>query len=649
MKREHFLIMVALFFCHYGFGQDQTNFTQFYLNPYLINPSYAGIDGRTSIALTYRKQWATIKGGPVISNLSFHSPLSKRTSLGLSITSDERGLLSNTGAMLTFGYNIPLSPTSFFRFGISGGASSNTVDLEPLMALNDPALANILDNNMSLQGNAGLSFHLNTFHMGVSFPVIFQPSYIAVDDFNITEVKPFESIIFHFSNRFYFNNDRYIFEPYAVYRMTKELPHQYEVAGILHLNHVLWVGSSYKDDYGISALGGVKIKNSLAIGAAYGLATSGENELNSPTYEITLGMLLGKKKKEIPMYSFVDTEKAKVKKGTGKSASEQLAAKKRQEELIAKKKQVDAENKKKEEAAAVAAAKATAQHQAEEAAKQQEARNTEIIAAQQIASNQTAVKPKETTSPPPVTTQPDVVKQQEVAKQQEAAKQQELARQEEVRKQQVAQEQERKRQAEVLLIAQQDAARKQKEEQARQQQQQQKQPDPVVVVPPQQDPIYTSTIKQDSVVVTHKPRFGQIDESMEVLRIDVTEHNEEDELERLSRIKLHQQDPDESHDGTVVHPNSERHEYVKKGTHKQELQDSNYLVSGVFKGEKQAKEFTQGLEKMGFSANYGHSTEKKVWYVYLVKTNNINVIRQQRDKFRQMKIFRDAWIITVTP
>src|SRR5688572_24064150 len=114
MKREHFLIMVALFFCHYGFGQDQTNFTQFYLNPYLINPSYAGIDGRTSIALTYRKQWATIKGGPVISNFSFHSPLSKRTSLGLSITNDEKGLLSNTGAMLTFGYNIPLSPTSFF-------------------------------------------------------------------------------------------------------------------------------------------------------------------------------------------------------------------------------------------------------------------------------------------------------------------------------------------------------------------------------------------------------------------------------------------------------------------------------------------------------------------------------------------------------
>jgi type IX secretion system PorP/SprF family membrane protein len=660
MKREHFLILVVLFFCQSGFGQDQTNFTHFFLNPYLINPSYVGVDGRASLSITYRKQWATIKDGPVLGNVTFQSPLSRRVSLGLSITDDKRGLLANTGAMLTFGYNIPLGPQSFFRFGISGGVATNTVDVEKLADLNDPAVANILENNLSVQGNTGISFHLHTFHAGVSLPVIFQPAYFSQDAFSVTEIKPFENIIFQFSNRFYFNNDRNIFEPYAVYRMSQNLPAQYEIAGIIHLSHVLWFGGSFKEDFGISALGGVKIKNALAIGASYGLKTSGDNELNSPTYEISLNILFGKHRKEIPMYSFVDTEKEKIKKGTGKSASELLAEKRRQEELIAKKKQMD-----------------LAKKQEEELAKQQQ---QQVLAQQQEPVDQVV---------PPVT-QPQVT-QQQVAQQQAAQQQAEVVRKQQAeallvqqqlaaRKQQeevVRKQQEevvRKQQEEVVRKQQEEVARKQQEEVARKQQEEvvrkqqaeavkqqeellarkqqeelaKKQANPVVVQQ-QPDPVYTSTIRQDSIMLKHKPRFTQIDESMEVLKIEITEHNDEDELERLSRIKLHQQDPDESHDGQVVHPNSDRHEYVKRGKHKQELDDSNYLVTGVFKGESQARNFTEGLAKLGFTANYGHSSEKKVWFVYLVKTNNINVLRQQRDKFRKMKIFRDAWIVTVTP
>jgi hypothetical protein len=49
---------------------------------------------------------------------------------------------------------------------------------------------------------------------------------------------------------------------------------------------------------------------------------------------------------------------------------------------------------------------------------------------------------------------------------------------------------------------------------------------------------------------------------------------------------------------------------------------------------------------MNFNADYGHLTVKNLWYVYIVKTSDINEARAARDKYRQMKIFKDAWLLT---
>ncbi len=627
MKREHFLWLILLIPLHVC-AQDQTNFTQFYLNPYLINPSFAGIDGRASLIVTYRRQWATIKDGPQIANATFHSPISRRVSLALSATNDKKGLLDNSGLMLTFGYNVPIAQQSSIRFGISGGISSNSVDLEKLMALEDPAIGNLLDNNLSILGNAGISFHLNTFHAGVSLPVIFEPSYFSYDAFTITEIKPFQSLIFHLSNRFYFNNDKNIFEPYFIYRMASNLPQQFEVAGILHLNHVIWVGGSLKQDYGISALGGIKLKNTLAIGASYGLKTTGDNELNSPTYEITLGLLLGKqRKKEVPYYSFVDTEKEKIRKSTGKSASELIAEKRRQDEINRKKQQEELARKRQEEEAAKRKAE-------EEARKQQQEQARQDALARE---NQTRQQADAQRAEQERAEQERLQREAEARRQQEALATQQ--REEAIRRQR---EEEARRRAQL--------AAQQEEERRRQQQQQQTQtvvtqtrPEPE---PVQTDPTYSSTIREDSIVIKHKPRFGHIDSSLEILKIEITEHNEEDELERLARLRLHAADPDEHHEGDA-HPNAERHEFAKRGTHRQELAAADYVVAGVFAQDQSARQFADGLKKLGFKAEYGHSTEKGVWYVYLHQASDINAARAERDKFRKMKMFRDAWLLTV--
>ena len=490
------VVLAIFFFSMAAQAQDQTNFTQFYINPYLINPSYAGIDGQPALSIIYRKQWMTIDGGPTIANFSLQGPISPRASWGLSVTNDSKGLLNNSSLLLTFGYNIPLSEHSFVRFGISGGGTWNTVDMARLESLSDdPALKNILDNNASLTGNAGISFHIKSFQLGASMPTIFAPSYLSPDAFSITEVEPFRSLIINASNRFYFADDKFVFEPYALYRMNGDLPPQFEVAGVLHLNHVVWLGGSYKEDFGISAVAGIKLKNMLAIGGSYTLQNSGVNELNSPSFEVSLNYLLGKRKKDAPLYSFVNTVKEKEKKPARKSASELLAEKRKAEEAARKQKQEELARQKKEE---------------EEARKK---------------ADELARKAREEEA--------------------ERARQEELARQE--------------------------AARNN---------------------PP---PVDTTTV---ATVVTPPVIEG-------------------------------------------------RHETFKRGGHPKELPSGEYIIAGVFSSEANALRYTNGLKQLGYVTNYGFLTQKQLWYVYIHHSTDINQAKDQRDKYRKLRMFKDAWLLTV--
>jgi len=540
MKQRTLLVLLILLTCSlHVVGQDQSNFTQFYLNPYILNPSYAGIDGKTAVSLIYRKQWSGIDGGPSIGNFSLHTPVNPKLSTGISFNNDKRGLLNHSTFLLSFGYNIQLQKTSFLRFGVSAGGNWNTVKWDQITELNDTRLgASLLDNHASLAGNAGMSFHGKTFHFGVSIPNIFSPSVASPDGFNVSEVKPFQSLIIHGSNRFYFAENKHVFEPYAVYRLNSGIPSQYEVAALVHLNHTIWFGGSFKEEFGISALGGIKLQNILAIGASYSLPSSGENQLASPSFEISLNYLLGQHKKGTLVYSFVDTHLTKKKKHKpgAHSASEAIAQKRREEEQAKKKMSASELAKKREEEAAAKRREAEelAKHQAE-VQKRIEERKHEVVVAKPLP------------------------------------------------------------------------------------------PDP----------------KQDTAV-NHNPRFRQ---EMNVPAQPMEGHHEH-EKEQISRLEVHAEDPTEHHN-EEGHPHAERHEFVKRGNHQSELPVSDYVVGGVFRSEPNAKHFSEGLDKLGFDTHYGHLTEKNLWYVYVIQTDDINKARAERDRVRKMKILRDAWLLTV--
>lgn len=312
-KIPAFIIMTLwLSFSHQANGQDVSNFSQFYFNPSLLNPSFTGIDGQAAAFLSYRRQWVGIEGAPAVSQFSFQAPNPKRIAIGLNTSQDKRGPVSTSSVLISTGYNIPLSKEVYMRFGMSFGAGFFRTDINSLkfsLIAADPVLTNLLQSDIQLLANAGISIHSRSFHVGLAVPHLFQSEYLATNSFTVGAFKPLDQLIIHGSYRYYLNNGQFLFEPYVNYRLNKTLPSQIEVAGVLHLKNLVWMGSSYKQDFGISGLMGFKFSQTMALGYAYSMKNTGINELASPSHEVQLGFLFGTRLRNIPAYSFVNSEK----------------------------------------------------------------------------------------------------------------------------------------------------------------------------------------------------------------------------------------------------------------------------------------------------------------------------------------------------
>jgi len=643
MQKSKCLILFFLVsFCRLTFAQDTGNFTQFFFNPYSLNPSFAGIEGRGALFAAYRKQWSGIEGSPTIANLSYHGPVGQRLSLGVNVANDKRGLLTNSGALITLGYSIPLGEASSLRFGISGGGSWNTVDLNKLQSQNtgnDPALNNLLNQSASVIGNAGLSLHIKSFHIGAALPNLFTPTYVSEDAFTVTEVKPFEAVVIHASNRFYFADNKHIFEPYAVYRINNGLPSQYEFAGVLHLSHVVWLGGSYKQDFGISGLGGIKINNKFALGASYTLKNSGENELNFPSYEIHLSILTGSSKskskskntKTMPTYSFVNTEIPK--KTRTELMNDNYAA------AIAKADK--AFGTKNYELARLDYYEAQKFKPSENYPKTKIAEIDKLLAYDsklKMANNELAAKKYE-----------QALADYEAASAINPNEQYPKDKIAEIKALLVPKSIEAdgdKRYRDAITKGDLAMASKNYEE-AKLSYNEALKIKPTEVYPKlqiteaQKAIAYQSNIRKADSELSTKSYVQALTDYQTASELFPDEQYPKDQIAKINALLA----TTTVEKAPVVVP--ERHETVKRGVNAQELKPGNYVIVGVFGAVANAKNLTRQIVESGLNANYGFLTEKKLWYVHIFTGNDINTTRTERDKYRQQPMFKNAWLLTV--
>lgn len=276
-------------------AQQPQVYNQFFMNPYMYNPAYAGVEGHAAVFVMYRDQWTNVEGAPQISHVSFHVPLEGGIAVGGAAFNVTQGLLTTSAVKASASYLINIDRTHFLRFGMSLGAGINSVNITEFDSPGDQAFDNFLDQSAFFIGDVGVAYHFDHFNVGISLPNLFSYNPITQKEVADIEFSPTDNAILKMNYRGHISDD-FAFEPHLIYRYSNVLPHQYEAVLIAHLYHIVWVGASYRQDEGLIGLAGAKVKEKFAIGFAYELGNPNISSELGPTLEVNLGYHLGTKK-----------------------------------------------------------------------------------------------------------------------------------------------------------------------------------------------------------------------------------------------------------------------------------------------------------------------------------------------------------------
>ena len=330
--RKHIFWIVFLAFHFSAKAQEPPVYSQFFMNPYIYNPAYAGIDGHTVISAMYRQQWVGLDDGPGISHVTFHSPLKGGMGIGAFAYNERQSILTSSGIKGTFSYLANFDRKHWLRFGLSLGVGSNMIDLDRVDPT-DPAFSNFVDNSFHALGDFGLTFHSGNFNFGVAIPNLFSHDIVNDESFAAIRVKPYDNLFIKANYHVGFLNDDYVWEPHILYRYSNENADQIEIANVIHVLHHIWFGASYRQvgnsltEGALVGLFGIKVKEKLAIGYAFELGDTQVNNFTGSTHEIHIGFHLGSKKEHAEhVSSFIKRHRKTAEERKAEAEERRLAA-----------------------------------------------------------------------------------------------------------------------------------------------------------------------------------------------------------------------------------------------------------------------------------------------------------------------------------
>ena len=187
-------------------GQQRPHYTQYVINPFIINPAITGIENYTDAKIALRDQWVGLNGAPKTTYFTIHGPLGKndyRTSstsfrvpgenprgkaywetytaaephhgIGLNIINDQTGSFRFLTASATYAYHLGLSPTTNLSGGFSAGITKVSIDrtkhdFSGTGDPSDPALGSAITNELTkIKPNIGVGLWLYSRDYFVGF------------------------------------------------------------------------------------------------------------------------------------------------------------------------------------------------------------------------------------------------------------------------------------------------------------------------------------------------------------------------------------------------------------------------------------------------------------------------------------------------
>ena len=307
------VIWVSFFIASTSVGQQLPQYTQFSINPYVLNPAIAGTEDFLYVQTSYKSQWQGFEGSPQTGYLTGHSTLNKRTigynqkkfnterwfSLGGVFTYDKTGPIKQTSGYATLAYNMPLSSKGLrISFGINTGIKNFSYSPEGFLGnipdQNDPSIQNGY-NNTVLDMALGFWLYNKKFFAGISSFQLLENKLKnnIINEQNLLEGSLLRHYFLMAGLKINFNKDLYIV-PSVLVKSISQLPLSFDVNSKLVYKNTYWVGINYRNEESFAGFIGMLVNKRLEISYSYDIITSSIRHSSSGSNEILLGYRFNK-------------------------------------------------------------------------------------------------------------------------------------------------------------------------------------------------------------------------------------------------------------------------------------------------------------------------------------------------------------------
>lgn len=301
-----------------GIAQQVPMYSQYIMNGFLVNPSFAGRDGYTTVNLTIREQWVGMTGAPSTYAASFQTRLlkdsyiSKSTSvrkklikptkggkvgIGGYIFNDNNGIMHRTGLQAAYSYHISMGESGGYpndlSFGLALTAYQFYINTDGLLYdHNDPLMLEYDRSVFIPDFNFGASFTTSKYYAGFAMTNILRGNLVFADT-SSNKGNQLGNYFLTGGIKFPLTPD-WVLEPSAFIKSSDMVfkSVQVDLTTRIFYKDDYWVGLSYRTNDAIIALLGLKYDR-FYFAYAFDFTLTQIRQQSLGTHELTLAVKFG--------------------------------------------------------------------------------------------------------------------------------------------------------------------------------------------------------------------------------------------------------------------------------------------------------------------------------------------------------------------
>lgn len=295
---KNLLPLVLVVLSLQAMAQQDPIYSQYMLNPLVINPAYAGLSNNLNLNGSYRIQWVGLEGQPNTFNLNGSTSLvDNKVGVGFMFSHDQIGNTKNTEFNASFAYKLDLGHDRTLSFGMQAGLLNYRIDNSDLNIFDEDDAA-FMNNERGTKLNigAGLILKGQDFLIGLSVPRLLPTTFKAGQ----SEFELYNQHYYLFGAYVFYLNEQMKFKPTALVRAVKGAPASVDVGANFIFNSIHTAGVFTRNFKTYGILLQTLYREKFRFGYVFELPTNKSVGTNFTTHEISLGVRLS-------VFTFHDT------------------------------------------------------------------------------------------------------------------------------------------------------------------------------------------------------------------------------------------------------------------------------------------------------------------------------------------------------